>query len=182
MKKALKLEGQRFGRLIVMNRVEPNCYNQTMWRCMCDCGRETIVRGSRLRAGGVKSCGCLRSDLRREHAKIHMDRTTHGGSKGRLYRVWRCMKQRCCDPRRPDYPYYGGRGISVCDEWMHDYQAFHIWAMANGYNPTAPKGKCTIDRIDVNGNYCPENCRFVSMKIQNTNRRCSGQQSEGIKK
>lgn len=96
----------------------------------------------------------------------------HGFSRERLYRsVWQAMNQRCCNPNYHGYYLYGGRGIRVCDEWRSDYLAFREWALSHGYDPNAKYGQCTLDRIDVNGNYEPSNCRFVTMLVQNHNRR-----------
>ena len=100
----------------------------------------------------------------------------HGFSRERLYRcVWKAIKQRCYDQNYHGYNLYGGRGITVCDEWRNDYITFRQWALENGYDANAPYGECTIDRIDVNGNYEPSNCRFVNMKAQSNNKR------EGLK-
>ena len=94
----------------------------------------------------------------------------HGFADTRPYRIWTLMKDRCSNPKHPYYYRYGGRGIKVCNEWLHDFQAFHTWATANGYDETAPRGQCTLDRINNDGNYCPENCRWVDMVEQSRNR------------
>ena len=89
----------------------------------------------------------------------------------RLYKVWKGMRERCYYKNHKGYKYYGARGIAVCDEWRNSYAAFEKWALSNGYNRNAKQGECTLDRIDVNGDYCPENCRWVPMSVQNKNRR-----------
>lgn len=135
-----------------------------MWRCKCDCGNETIVPSSRLTSGNTKSCGCGSSRYLRK---------THGKSETRLYRVWRGVKSRCYNPNSTGYEYYGGRGVTVCDEWLGEngFENFYKWSYLNGYNENAEKYICTLDRIDVNGNYEPSNCRWVSMKEQDNNKR-----------
>lgn len=140
------LTGKRFGRLVVVERA-PNIGRYTAWRCVCDCGNEIVTKGNSLQQGKTQSCGCI---WRENHAKIHK---THGKSKTRLYRVWSDMKRRCRNKKRDDYRLYGGRGIRVCDEWSESYEAFEKWALENGYDESAPYGVCTLDRIDVNGNY-----------------------------
>ena len=161
MDNAKNITGQRFGRLTVICREGTDQNRASTWRCMCDCGNEVVVRGSNLRTGWTQSCGCLQID------KL----TTHGKRKSRLWKVWSHMKQRCNTPSCKAYPNYGGRGITVCDDWNEDFQAFYSWAIANGYDGNAPKGQCTIDRIDNDKGYCPENCRWVDMKVQNSNKR-----------
>lgn len=158
--------GERFGRLVVLSRaddyVAPNGKKHVMWKCLCDCGNETIVDVRQLIQGKTKSCGCLFKD---GNHKIH------GGSYDRLYKVFANMNNRCYNKNADDYAYYGGRGIKICDEWRHNYSAFKEWAMASGYDENAQKWQCTIDRIDVDGDYSPDNCRWVPMSVQSKNRR-----------
>lgn len=154
--------GNRYGKLTVKERISPIGEKPVKWRCTCDCGGSTITTTDKLKSGKTKSCGCLR----REHA-----RKTHGMSDTRLYTIWCAMKRRCYTPGDTDYPWYGALGVTVCDEWLHDFTAFHDWAMVNGYDPDAPRGECTIDRIDPCGNYEPSNCRWVNMHVQASNKR-----------
>lgn len=162
-RKALDLTGQRFGRLFVVKR-EGCLGKNAAWLCNCDCGNSVLVRGYHLRNRYTSSCGCLHDEC------LDRGRVVHGKSHTRLFYVWCTMKQRCYDPKHEHYGRYGGRGITVCDEWLHDFQAFYNWAMANGYDENAPQGQCTIDRIDNDRGYSPDNCRWVDMKAQNKNR------------
>lgn len=162
-RKRNNLTGQRFGRLLVIEPVRANSHGTWYYRCKCDCGNEIIKLGSTMT--NHSSCGCYAMERNREcHA-------THAKSKTRLFHVWMGMKQRCYNKRGHAYHNYGGRGITVCDEWKNDFVAFETWAVANGYDENAEKGKYSLDRIDVNGNYEPSNCRFISMSEQAGNKR-----------
>lgn len=162
--KAIDLTGQKYGKLTVVKRLKSKPYpcggSSTVYLCKCECGNEITALAGNLKRGHTTSCGCVQSEARK---KVH---TKHGASNHRLYNTWTNMKQRCYNPNSRDYKNYGERGISICEEWKNDFQAFYSWAMANGY-----KDNLTIDRIDVNGNYEPSNCRWVTMLVQRHNRR-----------
>jgi hypothetical protein len=158
MGKKLNLTGRKFGSLNVLSEAGKNKQGKFLWKCLCDCGKETIVAGASLVTGNTKSCGC------RAHDKPH--HYTHGLSSERLYNIYRCMKARCYNKKHRSYLRYGGRGIIVCDEWLNDINAFFAWAMSHGY-----RDNLTIDRKNVNGNYEPSNCRWATNEFQQSNTR-----------
>ena len=155
------LVGRRFEKLFVIAETGRTNDRHIKYECVCECGNRTNVSGSDLLSGHTKSCGCL-------------ERIKHGGrianKTERLYFVWSGMRERCRNPLTKNYANYGGRGIKVCDEW-NEYERFREWALANGYDANAKYGHCTLDRIDVDGNYEPSNCRWTTASVQMFNRR-----------
>lgn len=160
-----RLEGKRFGRLTAIKKVGVATNRHNIWECQCDCGNTAFVLSTELINGHTKSCGCLMKET------VSRMMSTHGLSDSRLYTVWCGVVARCENPAHKSYKNYGGRGIKICSEWRNDFTAFHDWALANGYDENAPRGQCTIDRIDVNGDYEPNNCRWVTQAEQMKNTR-----------
>lgn len=152
------MTGQKFGRLTVIKYAYSDKSRCAVWVCKCECGNYVDAKGTELRYGRIKSCGCLQKDRAR---KVN---TKHGKSNTKLHQVWRGIKDRCYNINAKNYKYYGGRGIQVCHEWLHNFQPFYDWAMNNGY-----KEGLTIDRMDVNGNYSPDNCCWATTKQQQRN-------------
>lgn len=158
--KMLDLRGKRFGRLICVEPDRSIKKHFVYWKCICDCGAITIVPSRQLVSGNTQSCGCLHKEL------LSKSRIKHGGKGTRLYSIWKSMRYRCSNEKSNNYRYYGGRGISVCEEWKNDFLAFKQWAESNGYSD-----ELTIDRINVDGNYEPNNCRWATFREQRMNQR-----------
>ena len=144
------LTGQKFGKLTVVSLYS---MSPTKWLCKCECGKDTIVSTCHLKEGHTKSCGCLRTSPR------------HPKEWKRIFSIWRHMKSRCYDENVREYKWYGKKGVTMCDEWLNYFETFFNWSISNGY-----KENLTIDRIDCNGNYCPENCRWTTKYVQDRNK------------
>ena len=153
------ITGQRFGRLVALKPAYKK-NRRWYWLSKCDCGKEKIINGGHI-GREINSCGCLIKDVSK-----YKKYKTHQQSYTRLYRIWSGVKQRCLNPKASKYEHYGGRGITLCDEWKKDFKNFSIWAKEKGYHD-----KLTIDRIDVNGNYEPNNCRWITQQEQCENTR-----------
>lgn len=169
MGKKLNLIGERFGRLLVVNTA-PNRGAKTYYLCKCDCGNMTEVSTNSLRKGEIISCGCYLRDFINKK-KAQSVRNT------RLYRCWQSIKSRCFNPNAKAYKWYGARGITMCGEWVNSFHSFRDWSFANGYAENLE-----IDRIDNDGNYSPDNCRWVTHKenCNNRIRKTQGSLADGV--
>lgn len=158
MPKFLDISGNRYGRLVAISPQGKKSNGRTVWKCKCDCGNISYVDVSLLRNGHTQSCGCYKQECLVKNATTHAHRNT------RLYTIWSHMKDRCLNSNSKIYKWYGGKGITFCDEWR-DFNNFYQWAINNGYND-----KLTLDRIDGTGDYEPSNCRWVDYFVQQNNR------------
>lgn len=156
LSKFKNLEGQTFGRLTAISYFYKN--NLIYWKCKCSCGNEKDILGSHLVNNRTTSCGCLHKEIASNVNK------KHGMSNTKLYDKWLSIKFRCYNPKFIEYDRYGGRGIVMCDEWKDNFMSFYNWAISNGY-----ADGLTIERKDINGNYCPENCCWIPLKLQARN-------------
>jgi hypothetical protein len=168
MSRLIDITNKTIGLWTVIERVKID-KPHTHWLCKCKCGTIRIVDGDELRTGRSNSCGCVRN---KESSKRM---NTHGLSDTRIYNIWTDVKKRCYNKRNKEFHNYGGRGISVCEAWKHNFIDFYNWAMDNGYSDDL-----TIDRMDVNGNYEPSNCRWATWSEQGRNKRISNRNKTGI--
>lgn len=174
------LTGQKFGRLTVIslsekiqrfrkNKPDGHFYK---WLCQCECGQMVVVDQVHLKSGHTQSCGCFHKE------KI---RKTKGLSKTKLFVTWKNILSRCYNKNNKEYKNYGGRGIFICDEWKENFLNFYDWAILNGYNENINGLECSIDRIDNNKGYSPDNCRWVNQKIQSRNKRTTNKITIGLR-
>lgn len=164
------LTGKRFNRLTVIRYLDESertvrTYN---WLCQCDCGKVVKANASKLKNGLQQSCGCLKEEMKYNIGSLNRK---YKYSNKRLYSVYRSMLNRCYNDKHREYHNYGGRGIQVCDEWLSDYDNFAEWALSNGYDVNANFGVCTLERIDVDKDYSPDNCTWITNEEQQNNRR-----------
>lgn len=157
----MDLIGQKFGRLTVIKKGPKKQGGKQYWMCKCECGNTKSVYQYNLISGQTQSCGCLQKEI----AKSNL--TKHGFSKTPIYKIWEAMKRRCDSPKSQRYASYGGRGITYCADWK-TFEGFYQWASTSGYKPGM-----SIERVDVDKNYCPENCKWIPLKDQPKNKTTS---------
>lgn len=164
MSKRIDITGIRYGRLVPLYRVENDKYGRSAWMCQCDCGNRKVISANDMRSGKIRSCGCLE----RQNRSIFGTRSkrTHKMKGTRIYRIWQGAKNRVFNKNDEHWPDYGGRGITMCEEWANSFECFRDWAFSHGYAEDL-----TIDRIDVNKGYYLENCRWVTKADQQRNKR-----------
>lgn len=160
MGKILDLTGKRFGHLVALRKTDAKTKKGVIWECICDCGKTHYVFASKLTSGHTSSCGCY------AHIAVGDAHRKHGKRNTRLYNIWIKIKGRCNNPKNEAYENYGGRGIKIFHDWEIDFQSFYDWAIKNGY-----QDNLSIDRIDNNKGYSPDNCRWATAKIQSRNKR-----------
>lgn len=168
--KRIDLTNQKYGKLLVLKYDHSDKNGKPYYECLCDCGNKIIARGENIRSGRSKSCGCYTIERSKEA------NTKHGDSGSRLYNEWLGIRKRCNDKNNKEYKNYGNRGINVCKEWNSDYLCFKEWAVNNGYSDNL-----TIERIDVNEGYNPNNCTWIPMPEQSINKRIQKNNTTGIK-
>lgn len=153
------MTGLKFDRLLVIQKSDINKHKEVWWICKCDCGNFIVASGYALRHNKTKSCGCNKRE------KISIANSKHGHSKDRLYKIWTDMRRRCLNPSRREFKWYGGKGVKITPEW-ESFMCFSDWANNSGY-----KENLTIDRIKRDGDYTPQNCRWISIRQQQRNRK-----------
>lgn len=153
-RKVENIIGKRFDRLVVLENLGRKEHGTTVHRCLCDCGNVIEVPKGYLASRHQRSCGCLKKEITTKHNLCHT----------RIYQIFEDMKVRCYRPSFKYYKYYGGRGIKICEDWLNNFKNFYDWAMNNGYDETL-----TIERIDVNKDYCPNNCKWIPKSEQTKN-------------
>jgi hypothetical protein len=162
MRTKVDITGKIFNRLKVIDYSHTDKRSKSYWKCVCECGNEVIVRSDSLTSGNTKACGCLSKELKSKMAKTYL--TKHGETKTRLYKIWSGMRDRCSSFGTEKGKHYADKGITICKEW-DEFIPFKEWSLSNGY-----ESNLTIDRINVNGNYEPSNCRWLTIQEQERNR------------